>query len=363
MNEKQIQLARQEALYNSAEATFVIDSKLKVVMINLAAGNFFKLDEDKVIGQDIRKIVKKHMQRLFTFPDDFSDFLLKLYERNTFSDQHECSISLGNNTEERWLEYTSKPIQSGDLSGGRIEYYHDITKRKRTEYELKKSTSELRGLSDHLESVRENERKRISRELHDDLGQSMTVLKTGLSYLKKKIPKDMASLVESARYLSKYIDVIIQKIQKLTTDLRPGLLDNLGLMPALEWQVKEFQKQTGIKCELNLGIKEDVNLDKDLSTTIFRIVQEALTNVVRHADASKININLEEKEGKLMMTIEDNGKGITQKEISHPKSFGIMGMRERVQSWNGEYNIDGDKGSGTTISVRLPSIKKKKYTN
>jgi signal transduction histidine kinase len=137
------------------------------------------------------------------------------------------------------------------------------------------------------------------------------------------------------------------------TELRPGLLDDLGLVAAIEWQAEEFQKRTGIKCEATLD-PEEIILDQDRSTAISRILQETLTNVSRHANATKVKVNLRKKAGKLILKVNDNGKGITEKQISDPKSFGLIGIRERVHLFGGEVKISGIRDKGTTVTVNIP---------
>ena len=153
--------------------------------------------------------------------------------------------------------------------------------------------------------------------------------------------------------MSELSDTAIKAMKRLATELRPGILDDLGLTAAIEWQAEEFQQRTGIKCEVSL-YPEDIILDNVLSTAIFRVFQETLTNVVRHARATKVKISLEEKAGKLVLQVIDNGRGVTQKQISAPKSLGLVGMRERVLPWQGEVKIRGIRGKGTTVTVRIP---------
>ncbi len=148
--------------------------------------------------------------------------------------------------------------------------------------------------------------------------------------------------------------MIIKAVQRISTELRPGILDDLGLIPAIEWQAQEFEDRTNIKCEITTDC-EDIDLDQDRSTSLFRIFQEALTNVARHANATKIKVSLKERPGKLLLKIEDNGRGIAEEQISDPKSFGLIGMRERIYPWEGEVQIEGFSNKGTTLTVILPT--------
>ncbi|MBC8358463.1 MAG: PAS domain S-box protein [Candidatus Aminicenantes bacterium] len=237
--------------------------------------------------------------------------------------------------------------------------FRDITERKRADEELLTSREQLRNLAAHLQAVREGERTSIAREIHDDLGQTMTALKMDLSLLGTKLPKDQKSLLKKTKSMSKLIDSTIQTVQRISAELRPGVLDDIGLTAALEWQGGEFQKRTGIKCELTVD-PEDIFLDKDCSTAIFRIFQETLTNVARHSKAKWVKVNLKKKARRLELKIRDNGRGITEEQISNSKSFGLIGIRERVQFLGGEVEIRGIQNRGTTLKAWIPLPKDKK---
>ena len=236
---------------------------------------------------------------------------------------------------------------------GVIHILRDISERKRSEEQLKSSREKLRNLAAHLNSVREEERKVIAREIHDELAQSLTALKMGLVWLDKKMPEEKQILTEKIRSMSNIIDTTIYTVQRISSELRPGLLDDLGLQAALEWQAKEFGERTGITCEITFH-SDLVNLDQERSTAIFRIFQETLTNVVRHAEAVEIHASLKETPGKLIMTVKDNGVGITEEEISNSDSFGIIGMQERALLLGGDIKIKGVQGKGTTVTASIP---------
>ena len=229
----------------------------------------------------------------------------------------------------------------------------DITEIKKVQEDLIHSQVQLRNLHKHAQDVREGERTRVAREIHDELGQVLTALKMDLSYLSKKFPQETKPLHTKINLMLKFIDMTIQSVKRITMDLRPGLLDHLGLVPAIEWQADEFQKRTGITCEVMVD-PEDITLDKDQATTVFRIFQETLTNVARHADASNIKTSLQVKDGILKMIVKDNGKGITKKQIEDSKSFGLMGIRERAYFCGGEVVFTGKKERGTSVIVSMP---------
>jgi len=153
--------------------------------------------------------------------------------------------------------------------------------------------------------------------------------------------------------MSNLIDTTVQSVQRISSELRPGLLDDLGLSAAVEWQADEFQNRTGIQCE-TISDPEDIALDQALSTAIFRIFQEALTNIARHANATRVEVILKKKSGKVELTVRDDGKGITEKQISDARSFGLIGMRERVHSFRGDLTITGTSNEGTSVKVSIP---------
>lgn len=221
------------------------------------------------------------------------------------------------------------------------------------EERVKERTRELRSLASQMRSVREEERRRISRDIHDDLGQLLTVFKFDLSWIGKRLNSDQNDLIEKVKRSSELVESAIERVQKISSELRPTILDNLGIKAAMEWQAGEFQKRTGIKSRILFEPKE-ISLDNDLSTEIFRIFQEALTNVARHARAKKVDSCLEMFGNKLVLKVADDGKGITRKETVDPVSLGLIGIRERVYPWNGSVEIIGKKGMGTTLTVTVP---------
>jgi len=230
----------------------------------------------------------------------------------------------------------------------------DITERKQAEEEVRDSREELRRLSAHMRSAREEERTSIAREVHDELGQALTALKMDLSWLSRRLPESDELLSDKTRSMSALIDSTIQKTREITTELRPGLLDDLGLVAAIEWQAEEFERRTEIACDVNCD-PEDMVLGEEVSTALFRIFQETLTNVARHANATSVKASLREEDGRLVLRVKDDGRGITKQQISDRKAFGLLGMRERAHYLGGEVEISGVRGRGTSITVTIPA--------
>ena len=240
--------------------------------------------------------------------------------------------------------------------------YEDITDSKRAKTEIERSREQLRNLSTHLQSIREKERTRIARELHDELGQLLTALNTGLVLLSKKIPEEQTPLRDQTASMINLVDMTMQTLKRIYMDLRPGMLDHLGLAVAIGWQAGEFQKRTGIRCKVAVD-PEDLVLDPDLSTAIFRIFQETLTNIARHAEATKVTVCLKKTDKKVELTVRDNGTGITETQIAKPNSFGLLGIKERTNYWGGDVKIVGKTGKGTMVKINIPLQEKEAREN
>lgn len=219
----------------------------------------------------------------------------------------------------------------------------------------------LRALSAHLQEVREKERSDLARELHDSLGQSLTSIKISLSVLQRTLKSEKSGLSSGAmRRFTEIGDALgetIGAVKAISTELRPGVLDQLGLPAAIEWQCREFSRRSGVDCEFKIPRRKIV-LGADDSTALFRVLQEALTNVARHAQATKVTVVLSVGKNGVLLTVTDNGRGITEEEINAPNSLGLLGMRERVESIGAEFSIEGTPGKSTVVSVRTKTRKK-----
>lgn len=255
----------------------------------------------------------------------------------------------------RWIRSAVYPTKKSTEDGSKI-FFHtvsDITDRKQSDEQLRTSREQLRALSLYLESVREEERTNLAREIHDELGSLLTGLKIDLSWLAKKTSREQELILAKIKSMYELIDEAIQTVKRISTELRPGVLDDLGLSAAIEWAGQEFEKRTEIKLEF-ISRPKDIILDGDRSTAIFRIFQEALTNIVRHANATNARISLKQDGDRVVLRIRDNGKGIDKKQLSDPKAFGLIGMRERAMSKGGDVKISATPGGGTTIIVSIP---------
>jgi PAS domain S-box-containing protein len=244
-------------------------------------------------------------------------------------------------------------IGAGLKDRGIVITFEDITERKNAEKELERSHEQLRNHAAHLESVREGERTRIARELHDELGQLLTALNMDLVLVSKRIPGGQTFLQEKVAGMIKLVEVIMESLKRISMTLRPDLLDHLGLAAAIEWQADNFQKLTGISCRLSIET-QNIDLNPDLATAIYRIFQEALTNITRHASATEVTVSLHVKRGRIILQVKDNGRGITREQQAKPDAFGLIGIRERAYHWGGKIKITGKEKEGTTVSVSIP---------
>ncbi|MBL10210.1 MAG: hypothetical protein CL402_06810 [Acidiferrobacteraceae bacterium] len=230
---------------------------------------------------------------------------------------------------------------------------NEIEERIRAEQKLRDSRETLRDLTNQLQSIREEEKTRIAREVHDELGQMLTGLKMELSCLESDIKNDPDSLHERLEGMKRMVDTTINSVRRIATELRPQILDVCGLWEAIEWQAKDYQKRTGIECVLQQG-KAEGSLPKKLSTALFRIFQETLTNVARHAKATRVNISFEIDAKQVQLKIHDNGVGIREERKLNPESLGLLGIQERANYWNGHAVITGVPNKGTTVALSIP---------
>jgi signal transduction histidine kinase len=259
----------------------------------------------------------------------------------------------------RWIYGNVVPLLNDDRNvRGVVAAFVDITTLKQAQEELRLSRENLRGLAARLQQVREEERTRVAREIHDVLAQELTRLKVDTVWLTRHVnpvvaTDDSGPVQDRLGGMAGLIDKAIESVQKIATELRPVVLDTLGLCAAIEWQASEFEARTGIKCEVNLPGDELV-IEREPSTALFRILQESLTNVVRHARATQVEIDLHSDENETTLTVRDNGQGICQAEANNPHSLGLLGMRERATLLGGECHISGQPGRGTEVEARLP---------
>jgi signal transduction histidine kinase len=250
----------------------------------------------------------------------------------------------------KWINLRATPHA---IDGGAVQWdgiMTNISASKQEQQEVLRSRSRLAELTDHIEQVKEQERARIAREIHDDLGGNLTAIKMALAMLAARLPDDQPALLEKANYLDDLVDRTIEAVHRISLDLRPTMLD-LGIVAALEWQAREFEKQMGIACIFRCPERE-ILLDADHATALFRIFQEALTNIAKHAGATRVTVSLRPQRAHLTLSICDNGRGIEAADRLKPHSFGLRGMSERAKALGGTLSLSSAPGGGTMLTIK-----------
>jgi PAS domain S-box-containing protein len=316
--------------------------------------NFANNAVKAVFGWRPEELIGKNVRLFYRSDEEYEEIARRFYtaleSHRTFSTEFPCRRKDGVD-----IICMVRASRIGEMLRERriVVTYEDITERIQAEKELQHSREELRNLSAHQQTVREEERTRIAREIHDELGQALTALIMDLAWLKSRLPADMKPLQAKIKQMTNLADTTIEAVRRISTELRPGLLDDLGLAAAIEWQAADFQSRSGVACSATLAA-DDTELDRDLATALFRIFQETLTNIARHAGATRVAVRLERNEESIVLTVADNGRGITKKQSEDDRAFGIIGMRERAHLWGGQLRITRNGDAGTTVKVTIP---------
>jgi PAS domain S-box-containing protein len=236
---------------------------------------------------------------------------------------------------------------------GIVEDFKDISERKRAERDLQESGERLRELTAHLQSIREEERSRIAREIHDELGQVLTALSLDVRWLQRRMPDELGDLQQKTRTMGELISTTVGSVSRICSELRPAILDDVGLSAAIEWQAGEFSSRTGIVCNIETEPPQ-IKLSEELSVAIFRIFQETLTNIVRHAQATEVEVGLRLTPREFSMRVCDDGIGIQDAEPHKLNSFGLLGVRERVRGFGGEMTVGTGCLGGACLDIVIP---------
>lgn len=337
----------QQTVDSVMDAIVAVDESLNIVLFNPAAENMFGLKASAVIGKPFDMLIPerlraKHLIHVGRFVDTEAG-------SRTMAPQLEIA---GRRADGK--EFPIESTISKSLIGGKLQMtavLRDVTEHRLAEIELRQVNRQLRNLSTSLQNVREEERTRISRELHDELGQQLTGLKLSLSWLGTRLKEGRTTTPDTVDEMRYLLDTAIASVRRISTELRPLILDDLGFGEAISWQTLEFAKRSDLEITLNLTAAADVHED-ELATALFRIVQESLTNVARHANATRVKIDLVAEGGKLVLTINDNGQGIQNN--AKQGGIGLVSMRERANTIGAQFNIISDPGVGTTIEVTIP---------
>lgn len=305
----------------------------------------------------LRSQLPKQPLSNFVYNEDQDIFYLFCKRVNTFEDQQSCELRM-RNTEGKvfWVKIIATSEKNGAEGFIARLIFIDISERKTIEI-MKVYDHKLHSLSEHILRAREDERKSIAREVHDELGQLMTAIKIDLSWLKNKMPQGSELLMPKIDAMIGHIDSGIEHIRHIVEKLRPLILDDLGLEAAMEWHAEKYLTSANIEHELIFKVDEKL-LSEDISTLLFRVYQEALTNSLRHSGARNIFISLTQEKSSIILQVKDDGVGITQEQVDDSKSFGLIGIRERLRPYGGTLEITGNVGVGTTIKATVYNFTK-----
>lgn len=279
------------------------------------------------------------------------DFVTSIYEKKPYDVVHRIVLPDGSikTVQEKSKTFYDEKGNPKRVTGTVL----DITEKKNAEENLKKSHQQLRDLSNKLQTIREEDKKRISREIHDELGQTLTAIKLDLTWIEKRINVSEPTVRDKVKSIYSHIEDSLETVRRVSTELRPQVLDVMGFCEALQWQAEKFTENTNIICKLNIE-PEGIKLQPELSTDLFRIFQEALTNISRHSLANKVIINFVENKTGYVLSVMDDGVGIDKMRIDHSNSLGLLGIRERALIWKGRVEIKGVVGEGTRLIVEIP---------
>lgn len=331
------------------DAVITVDEEQNVVLFNQAAEKIFQRPREQVLGQPLEMLLPARLRQAHRgYVEHFGA------TGATSRRMGENSVLVGLRADGEEFPVEASISKSGE-PGGHVftAILRDISQRVRTEQALRHSREELREMASVSQKVREQEKSRVARELHDELGGALTALKMDAAWLHERLPEGAADLEEKLESMQRLLDQTVAATRRISADLRPMMLDDLGLAPAVEWLVQDFQRRSGIACELAVGAP-DLQTSGAHATALFRILQESLTNVARHAAATQVEITLEAEGHALVLTVRDNGRGFSTGESRASGSFGLIGMRERVYLLNGEVSVQSESGKGTVVEVRIP---------
>ena len=342
--------ARLRGILDSAmDAIITIDDNQHIVLFNAAAERMFGCPRNEAVGAPLAWFIPER------FRGAHADYVRGFGATGT------ASRRMGGQRIVTGLRRTGEefPIDASisQLSEGRSRFYtvilRDITERVRAEDDMRRSKEELRELGAAAHQAQEQEKSRIARELHDELGQALTALQMDIAWCKQRVPQDQDGFAGKLDKMEAMLDKTVAATRRIATDLRPLMLDDLGLVPAVEWLVESFTQRTGVACELAVS-REALDLPAAHATAVFRTIQESLTNVAKHARASRVEVAVEQADGHLSVSVRDDGVGFSSEEARKPNSFGLLGLRERASLLGGEATISSSQGCGTYVELRLP---------
>jgi PAS domain S-box-containing protein len=336
-------------LENAPDATVIVNAAGRIVLANSQVERLFGYRPEALLGQPVEKLVPERFwerhraHRLGYVEQPRSRPMgagLELYGRRQDGTEFPIEVSLG-------------PLQADE--GLLITcVLRDITRRKQIADELRASHEQLQALMTRVQTVREEERANLAREVHDELGQQLSGLKMDVAWLRKRLAPEQTELLEKLASTSQLLDQTIKTVRQIATELRPGLLDDFGLLAAIDWQLREFGERSGLATTFEAAL-EELPLPPETATAVYRVFQESLTNIARHAHASLVTVSAQTHGDDFLLEIRDDGQGFDPDAAGRPRSLGLAGMHERVQAFHGRLEIDSQPGQGTAIRVFVPS--------
>jgi PAS domain S-box-containing protein len=347
-------LARSEArlrgiLDSAMDAIITIDETQHIVLFNAAAEGMFGCAREEAIGAPLGCFIPERFRGVH------GSHVRSFGETGTASRRmgvQRIVTGLRRNGEEFPIDASISQVTDRGSKFFTV-ILRDVTARVRAEEALRRSREELRELGAAAHQAREQEKSRIARELHDELAQSLTALQMDVAWCKERLPDAQEALAKRLQRMETLLDTTVTATRRIAADLRPLMLDDLGLVPAVEWLVENFTQRTGVPCELAVSTS-DLKLHNAHSTAVFRIVQESLANIAKHARASRAEVAIEQNGSEVTISVRDDGVGFSPQDPRKPKSFGLVGLRERAYLLGGEAAITSAPGRGTNIEVRLP---------
>lgn len=334
--------ARMRSVFNNvSDGIIIIDEKGIIEKLNPSAERLFGYSAEEIIGQSINKLMPEPDRSRH---DSYLTSYLNGGKAKILDTRREVSgLKKDGSIFPMELGVSEFYVDQRHFFIGTV---HDITERKKAE-------AVQRDLSSHLETAREDERTRIAREIHDELGSILTALKMDLSWLNRQLPADLPLCHEKISVMSRHLDDAIGSVRKIIADLRPSILDHLGLLAAIDWKLDEFKEQNGIQCVLTAP-EANIVMDEGRDIAVFRIMQEALTNIALHSAATHVTLDVETDTNSLMMKVIDNGCGMVKAQMNRPGKYGILGMHERARHFGGKVVISSNPGKGTTLELSMP---------
>jgi PAS domain S-box-containing protein len=331
-------------LHNSQGLICVHDLEGTLHTVNPAAARSLGYEPQECSGRNLQEFLAPSTRHLF------GAYLDRLREHRTNDGRVHVITKTGD--ERVWTYHTVYLEEAGEPPYV-LGYAQDITERLHAEQALHRSQQRLWELATRLQERQEAERQRIAREIHDELGQALTGFKMDIAWLAKRLVTAPTSCQDHLTRMTTHVEAFLDTVRRIGTALRPNMLDELGLVAAMEYQLQEARRRTGLAYVLTLPAAEIV-MESACATALFRIFQEALTNVIRHAQASTVTVLMTQQQDWLLLEVVDDGKGIAAEQIAHWHSLGLRGMSERAELWGGIVTIQGQPGAGTTVAVRMP---------